>query len=303
MKNHNSRSALNRFILNRLLLIPFFMPLYCGFRAEPVTVQRPYLESGLIFAHRGASYYEAENTIEAFDLALRQGADVLETDLQITKDSQIVLFHDRTLKRLTGLDQKIKDLTLKEIKQLKIETNVLQKGVQVPVRSEIITLEEAFIYFPATRMNLEIKDTQSDIILTELYRLIRKYNRQDSVLVSSADSDLNEQFRKLSSHTVATGAGTGDVLGFYFCYLFKLNCDPQFDTIQIPPLKDDFAGITLSSPGFIRYAKMRGLHVHYWTINDPDLAVILVRRGADGIMTDRPGLIAAALRSQTEKQE
>lgn len=67
------------------------------------------------YAHRGASSYAPENTMSAFYLGLRMGANGIETDVQRTKDGVLVLFHDDTLKRVTGQEGSIQDYTYEEL--------------------------------------------------------------------------------------------------------------------------------------------------------------------------------------------
>ena len=70
-----------------------------------------------IFAHRGASGYAPENTLEAFALAITQGADGIELDVQLTKDGIPVVIHDETIDRVTEKKDGSKDYTLKELKR------------------------------------------------------------------------------------------------------------------------------------------------------------------------------------------
>ena len=67
-----------------------------------------------IWAHRGASGYAPENTLEAFELAIHQNADGIELDIQLTKDGEIVVAHDEKINRVTDKSGWIKDYTLKE---------------------------------------------------------------------------------------------------------------------------------------------------------------------------------------------
>ena len=67
-----------------------------------------------IFAHRGASGYAPENTLEAFALAITQGADGIELDVQLTKDGIPVVIHDETIDRVTEKKGWVKDYTLTE---------------------------------------------------------------------------------------------------------------------------------------------------------------------------------------------
>ena len=71
-----------------------------------------------IFAHRGASGYAPENTLEAFALAITQGADGIELDVQLTKDGIPVVIHDETIDRVTEKKGWVKDYTLKKLKQI-----------------------------------------------------------------------------------------------------------------------------------------------------------------------------------------
>ena len=67
-----------------------------------------------IFAHRGASAYAPENTMEAFELAAKQGADGIELDVHVTKDGEVVVTHDEKIDRVSNGSGFIKDMTLRE---------------------------------------------------------------------------------------------------------------------------------------------------------------------------------------------
>ncbi|MBT6681009.1 MAG: glycerophosphodiester phosphodiesterase, partial [Chloroflexi bacterium] len=71
-------------------------------------------------AHRGYSFSAPENSFEAFDMALERGFDNFELDAQITKDGQLVVFHDQTVDRVTDGQGEVSDHTLKEIQALKL---------------------------------------------------------------------------------------------------------------------------------------------------------------------------------------
>ena len=68
-----------------------------------------------IFAHRGASAYAPENTVEAFALAMEQGADGIELDVQMTKDGQVVGIHDETIDRVSDGTGAVREYTLEEL--------------------------------------------------------------------------------------------------------------------------------------------------------------------------------------------
>ena len=72
------------------------------------------------FVHRGGDEVETENTLEAFEYSSNLGFIFIETDVQSTKDGHVVIFHDSTLKRMAGIDKRISDLTLEEIKKIEL---------------------------------------------------------------------------------------------------------------------------------------------------------------------------------------
>ena len=71
-----------------------------------------------IYAHRGFSSEYPEGTRAAYEAAVKAGADGFECDVRLTSDNQIICFHDRTTKRLTGVNKKISRLSVAEIKHL-----------------------------------------------------------------------------------------------------------------------------------------------------------------------------------------
>ena len=113
-------------------------------------------------AHRGDSASAPENTLLSLRKAVEIGVDFVETDVRLTKDDELVLFHDDDLIRTTGVSGAIRDKTLDELKQIDFgNLFTTDDGVTNPYRGKghtIVTLEEAFKAFPETKMNLDIKD-------------------------------------------------------------------------------------------------------------------------------------------------
>ena len=72
------------------------------------------------FVHRGGAEEATENTLEAFQFSSDMGFTFMETDIQGTKDGEVVVFHDRDLNRMAGINKKIGDLTHKEVKEIEL---------------------------------------------------------------------------------------------------------------------------------------------------------------------------------------
>lgn len=101
----------------------------------------------LIIAHRGASGYALENSLPAFQKAVDMGADMIELDVFTLKDGEVVCFHDKDLKRLTGTEGKIADFTLAELNQL-----MLGGKYKIPRLQDALLLTDKQL-----RINIELK--------------------------------------------------------------------------------------------------------------------------------------------------
>lgn len=231
----------------------------------------------LNIAHRGASKSAPEHSLEAYELGLRQGAEVLELDVRATRDGILLLAHDRSLERTLGISAQLAELSWAELRAL--------AGARAPLE-----LRDVLGRFPGTRFNLELKDEALESARA-LARLLDELGVAERVLVASAHHAVLEELRKASRGAVATSASTREALGYHFCYLLGQSCPTPFVALQLPPL--DWLGVT--HPAFLRGAHERGLVVHYWTIDEADRMRRLVAAGADGIMTNDPELLARVL--------
>jgi glycerophosphoryl diester phosphodiesterase len=101
----------------------------------------------LIFAHRGASDARLENTLPAFLHALERGADGVELDVQLTRDGEVIVFHDADLLRLAGRHERVENLSWDELSQV-----VLLRGGKIPRLSDLLAV------WPTDRwLNVELK--------------------------------------------------------------------------------------------------------------------------------------------------
>lgn len=92
-----------------------------------------------VWAHRGASGYRPENTMEAFELAIKQGADGIELDVHTSADGELIVMHDETVDRVTDKTGLIKDMTLAQVKELKVSTDAEPNGIyRVPTLAEVL---------------------------------------------------------------------------------------------------------------------------------------------------------------------
>ena len=138
----------------------------------------------LVVAHRGAVRSAPENTMPAFRNALKAGADAIELDVRLTKDEQLVVFHDWSLKRTSNGDGPVNHYTLKELQSLNVGSwfgPVLQ-GERPP------TLDQVFESLPLNYLlNVEIKVVIKGmkLIAQRVAETIARHCRWGSTLVAS----------------------------------------------------------------------------------------------------------------------
>jgi glycerophosphoryl diester phosphodiesterase len=251
-------------------------------------------------AHRGASALAPENTIEAFRLAVEDGAGGLELDVHMTRDGHIVVIHDATVDRTTNGSGAVSEMTFHELRRFDAGHDFSPdggptrpyrgRGVQVPTLGEV--LEE----FPGVAVNIDIKAGTPGIEET-LFRVLREADALGRVLVVSIPHARVKRFRKISGGHVSTGASRWEIGVFYISSKSRLErlVRPAYDALQVP-LRH--RGIPVVTPRFVRAAHARGVRVDAWTINQADEMRRLLDLGVDVIMTDRPGMLAEVLENQ-----
>ena len=249
------------------------------------------------FAHRGASAWAPENTLEAFRIAAASGAHGLETDVHMTLDGRVVAFHDDAVDRTTDGTGLVREMTLAELKELDAgyrfspdggETYPFRgRGVRVP------EIGEVFREFPSLAVNIEIKEEQPGVE-EALLRVIEEEGARERALVASGKAGPVARFRRLSDGRVRTGASAREIVAFY--YLSRLRLEgllrPPYDALQVPA---EHHGTPVVTPRFLEAAHRQGVRVDVWTIDDPGEMRRLLDLGADGIMTNRPEVLREVL--------
>ena len=228
--------------------------------------------------HRGAAALAPENTLESFKKAHDCGATAIEFDVRLTKDGVPIIVHDENLRRLAGIDAEVSNLTLNEIKKVKIMGE-----------EPIPTLEEVLEYASdrlAVDMELKIVGAEKQVV-----KFLEKYGLKERSIVTSfiplALLNVKQECGKLR-----IGIICGEWDEEYLDIAKKLGAD----TI-IP----NYKSIT---PSIIKQIKNRGLKIFPWTVNTVEDALKLVKAGVDGIITDDPCTLSPllSLSSRSQKQ-
>jgi len=289
------RRARKRVVLAAVLVLFISAIVIRAVTASPRRV-KAYLRDDrlVVLAHQGASGHAPSNTLESFALGLKQGADILELDVHLTKDGQVVASHDASIDRMSNGKGAIKSMTLAELRQYDFGYGFSPDGGKTfPYRGKALTiptLEDVFKTFPEVRVNIEIK--QIDPPMEEqVLEVVRRYHMEDKILINSFPSEPTARWQRLTGERVAIGADRSDMFKFAAYWLPHLDWlyAPTRDAFQIPvSQKLGPVTIRLDSPRLISRAHKLGIKVHYWTVNDEAAMRSLIKLGADGIITDYP---------------
>jgi glycerophosphoryl diester phosphodiesterase len=260
-------------------------------------MHHPYFDVPVptVIGHRGASGELPENTLEAFERAVAQGAAILETDVHVTRDGNLVLIHDDVLERTTNGSGRVADHTLAELRGLDAGARFSPNGDgRFPFRGQgfvIPTLEAALRKFPSLHFNVELKE-HLPALIEGTVALVRRLESEERVLLAAAEDPLMADLRAHLARTgarPAVGASAGDVIAFVRAVLDGKPPPLGPMALQVPP---DFGGRPLVTRELVAHAHAHGLVVHVWTVNDPAEMERLLDLGVDGVMSDFPGRLA-----------
>jgi glycerophosphoryl diester phosphodiesterase len=243
-----------------------------------------------IIAHRGASGSAPENTMAAFDLAVRQGATAIELDVRLTADGVPVVLHDASLDRTTNGRGPLAALTLDRLQALdagaRFTTDRGQtfpfagSGVRVP------TLAEVLRAVPGMPILLEIKEPAAQ----EAVR--RVLLEQDAVGRCVLASEHHAALALFRQPPFAVAASSSEIGALYRSALFRRIPERvAYRTLSVP---ERHRGLPVPTRRFVAAARGLGCPVHVWTVDDPAVAQRLWNRGVSGIVTNFPERIARA---------
>lgn len=245
----------------------------------------------VIVAHRGASYDAPENTLAAQRLAWEQGADAVETDIHLTRDGQIVVLHDKTLKRTAGHDAPVADVTLAEARTLDAGSwkDARFAGEKLPTLAEQLALVP-----PGKRILVEIKTGPE--IVPELARTLTAAGASErTVTIISFNYDalkaVREQLPRYPT-LYLVGYKASDV---------EAGKQPSLSDLIAKAKAAGFTGLDLQktwplTAGDARAIHNAGLELHVWTVDEPEIAQHWLDLGAASITTNRPGWLREQLK-------
>lgn len=250
----------------------------------------PDLTRPVIFAHRGASAHAPENTLAAFLLALEQGADGIELDAQLTRDGEVVVFHDPSLQRITGAVGQVCEWDWAELRRLDAGSHfdIAYRGEPIPSLDEIFATVGQ-----RTIINVELKNYASptDALPEKTAALVERHRLAGRVIFSSFNPLALLRARRMLPQTpvglLALPGLPGAWARGWIGRLLRYNA-------LHPALPD-------VTPAMIVAQHRRGCRVNVYTVNQAAEMRRLAQWGADGLITDDP-LLARRVLSVASRQ-
>ena len=230
------------------------------------------------YAHRGASEYTPENTLLAFYTGIYMGANGIETDVQMTKDGILVLFHDDTIIRLTGAEGSIQDFTLEQLRQFTFENNGFT--------DKIVVFEDFLQQFGWRDITFAIEIKQAGIE-SQVVDLIRKNNMESKTIVTSFMLD-SVRAAKNYAPELKVGFLTRTVSDELLAELKTMGAE------QLCPIATDVTAETVA-----RW-HAEGFEVRAWGVKDENLMRQVYDAGSDGMTVNFPDKLTQYRARKTE---
>ncbi|MNZ36019.1 Glycerophosphoryl diester phosphodiesterase [compost metagenome] len=235
----------------------------------------------LIYGHRGAKGEAPENTLTSFQVCLEHGVTRCELDLHLSRDGELMVIHDPTLKRTTGRRGKVAEQLAEDL----VTYDAREGGPGWVRPCPIPRLSELFERCEFEHWQLEVKSSSRERAartVQAIQQLVGRFGIRERVTVTSSSrtvlKSLRELAPELSRGLVAEYAWLDPlkVAEHYGCEMLALNW-------------------MLCTPERLLKAQRQGLHVSVWTVNEPALMRRLADFGVDSLITDFPGLATATI--------
>lgn len=228
-----------------------------------------------VWAHRGASGYAPENTIEAFKMAIEQGADGVELDVQMSRDGHLVVIHDETVDRTSGSSGYVKDLTFAELRALTVNrTHPEYEHAQIPTLREVYECLKPY----GVTINVELKTSiyWYPNLEEAVVKLTNEMGMNEQVIYSSFNHQSIAKVKALDpkAHTAILYADvTVDTVG----YAEKIGVEALHPAVYHLKMAD-----------FLREWVDSSLDVNVWTVNKKEDMKAFMEGGVHAVITDYP---------------
>jgi glycerophosphoryl diester phosphodiesterase len=240
----------------------------------------------LAFAHRGGAAGGLENSLAAFERAVRLGYRYLETDVHVTADGVLLAFHDTTLDRVTDRVGRISDLPYAEVASARIG------GVE-----PIPRLEDLLGAWPDVKVNVDVKVPGA---IDALVEVIRRTGTIDRVCVAAFSEARVARARAALGPRLCTALGPRGALALRLSSYAGGRGAGGLGRVPCAQVPARVGPLSVVDDRFVATAHGLGIQVHVWTVDDPVQMRRLLDLGVDGIMTDEIEALRDVLAARQE---
>ena len=250
----------------------------------------------LILAHHGGAHLAPEHSLIAFEQSVALGVDGFTVCVRLTKDEEIILYHDEKIDHTSNGVGYIKDYTLAQLNEYNHGYQFVSLDGEMPYKNEqvdCVTLKEALQNFTDSIFIIDLKDNpdsyEGSLMPSKLWRLIEDLGAQNRVIVTSDYIEQIDRFNLYAQNSVAIGANeqhTKKIIATFtsqFGHLYN----PKVDLYQVPLKSTIF---NFESSKFIQFLSNLNVSILFKDINDLATMNRILRSGAKGIVTDRPDI-------------
>lgn len=234
-----------------------------------------------VSAHRGNSSMAPENTLPAFESAIEHRADYIELDVQQTKDGVIVVMHDSNLKRISGENINIWDVTYEEIKDIDVGSWFHNDFSEV----RLSTLEEVIKETKGKiKLNIELKPNGHEVDFEKkVIDLIKEYRIEDDCVVASMNYDCLQRVKEYEPEIKTVYVMTvayGSLLTLEHADVYSI--EASFITSKL-----------------VNDIHRHGKEIYAWTVNNESNVQKMIDLGVDNIITDNPVMVRDLIYSKS----
>ena len=245
-----------------------------------------------IFAHRGASAHAPENTLAAFELAIQQGADAIELDAKLTTDGQVVVIHDPTVNRTTGVEGTVREMSLAELKQLDAGSHFDYsfRGERIPTLDEVFETVGHRIF-----INIEITNYTSplDALPEHIAQVVKRHKVENRIMFSSFNPVALIRVKRLLPKTpIGLLALPGKSGAWSRSWVGRL--------LGYQALHPEASDITQA---LVKKVHQWNCRIHVYTVNSEQLMRQLFMLGIDGLFSDDPVLARQVLAENRQSSD
>ena len=240
-------------------------------KIDYTTSREIILKYPIVFAHRGASSFAPENSLPAFEKAIKMGCDGIELDVRRSADGHIIVFHDRHTYRMTRVRGNIHKLNLSDIRSLSLKQSDFPTE-KIPTLQEILDLAGKNVL-----INIDVKkeNFSNNGFEEKILQIIDDFKCINNIIISSFNPFLLKKIALLNPRIH---------LGFIFrnrSSMMMLNGHP---------VRSLHARFPILSKNYMTNLYQRSSKVYAWTVDEGKKMIELIKKGVDGIITNKPEL-------------